>query len=65
MSAFRCPTCHGKTDVSETRSFGQPGIRRRRKCRECGRLFYTREVVSTVLDGTPSGIKGQWAHHAV
>jgi transcriptional repressor NrdR len=47
---MRCPLCqHADTDVIDTRKLGDGEIvRRRRKCRACGRRFTTYERVETV-----------------
>ncbi|GAB4429394.1 MAG: transcriptional regulator NrdR [Chloroflexi bacterium OHK40] len=48
--AMRCPFCqHQDTDVLDTRKLNDGEmIRRRRKCRTCGRRFTTYERVETV-----------------
>lgn len=47
---MRCPFClHSDTDVLDTRKLNEGEmIRRRRKCRHCGRRFTTYERVETV-----------------
>jgi transcriptional repressor NrdR len=47
---MRCPFCqHSDTDVLDTRKLNEGEmIRRRRKCRTCGRRFTTYERVETV-----------------
>lgn len=47
---MRCPFClHADTDVLDTRKLNEGEmIRRRRKCRGCGRRFTTYERVETV-----------------
>ena len=47
---MRCPFCqHSDTDVLDTRKLNEGEmIRRRRKCRSCGRRFTTYERVETV-----------------
>jgi transcriptional repressor NrdR len=47
---MRCPFCqHADTDVVDTRKLNEGEvIRRRRKCRTCGRRFTTYERVETV-----------------
>lgn len=47
---MRCPYCqHSDTDVLDTRKLNEGEmIRRRRKCRHCGRRFTTYERVETV-----------------
>ena len=49
-SPMRCPFCHyPDTDVIDTRKLGDGEIiRRRRKCRTCGRRFTTYERIETV-----------------
>lgn len=39
-----CLKCGGKTDVKETRLSDHGLLRRRRKCRQCGFKFSTREI---------------------
>lgn len=47
---MRCPFCHNHdTDVADTRRLNEgETIRRRRKCRNCGRRFTTYERVESV-----------------
>lgn len=47
---MRCPFCqHGDTDVLDTRKLNDGElVRRRRKCRACGRRFTTYERVESV-----------------
>jgi transcriptional repressor NrdR len=47
---MRCPFCqHGDTDVLDTRKLNEGElIRRRRKCRACGRRFTTYERIESV-----------------
>jgi transcriptional repressor NrdR len=47
---MRCPYCqHSETDVLDTRKLNEGDIiRRRRKCRNCGRRFTTYERVESV-----------------
>lgn len=42
MSSIHCPSCGGKTSVSETRT--RETLRRRRKCNNCGTVFHTVEI---------------------
>ena len=43
-----CPTCNGKSGVKETRS--RDGLRRRRKCHDCGTSFWSVEITATEYD---------------
>jgi transcriptional repressor NrdR len=47
---MRCPYCqHAETDVLDTRKLNEGDIiRRRRKCRNCGRRFTTYERIESV-----------------
>ena len=48
---MRCPVCHGKTDVVDTRerSYGQYRVR---KCLQCGSKFSTQEILSLNVNET-------------
>ncbi|HHO81536.1 MAG TPA: transcriptional repressor NrdR [Bacillaceae bacterium] len=48
---MRCPFCgNGDTEVLETRHFsGGAQIRRKRRCKQCGRTFLTLETVALTL----------------
>ena len=41
-----CPKCNSKTGVVDTRS-DEKGIYRRRRCKDCGNDFFTKEVLDS------------------
>lgn|SRR5262245_3442126 len=46
---FRCPECSGPTGCTDSRpskTFNQTATRRRRRCRRCGFMFTTYEMLS-------------------
>lgn len=42
---MNCPKCGGKTQIPGTRSDGEK-VYRKRKCIECGHVFYTEEQLT-------------------
>ena len=44
-----CPKCKGKTYVMDTR--GERRVLRRRKCKDCGKLWFTLEEVIDYNEG--------------
>lgn len=45
-----CPECYATTIVTDVRPTITDVLRRRRKCPECGHVFYTKEIVESELD---------------
>ena len=51
---MNCPECKGKSEVTHTRTFPDYD-RRRRVCRECGRVFITYETLRPPGERYPMG----------
>ena len=51
---MKCPNCGGKSEVTHTRTFPDYA-RRRRVCRECGRVFITYETLKPPGERYPMG----------
>jgi transcriptional regulator NrdR family protein len=41
----KCPQCHAKTHIRDTRDFGAI-VRRRHFCPVCGKRFNTKEIIN-------------------
>ena len=59
---MRCPYCHENASVMDTREYVQ-GMVRRRKCRACGRLFYSVEKVVDYEEGLRIIYEAQNEHY--
>lgn len=58
---MKCPACGGKTGVENSRRtviYGLPMVRRRRKCQQCGRAFYSCEAAERFLEVRIPGVDG-------
>ena len=55
-----CPKCNAKTKVIDSR-ICEEEVFRRRKCNECGYIFYTEEFES---DESKEGMRYIWAENA-
>lgn len=54
-----CPQCNGKVYVIDSVNAPEGDIYRKRKCRECGYLFYT---VESEMEAMPSFVK-KWSYY--
>lgn len=59
---MKCPICGEHAVVMDTRAYGA-GLIRRRKCKACGRLFYSEELPIEYTDGLDKMKEAQHDHY--
>ena len=47
---MNCPKCGGKTSVTDSREFDPEFTMRKRKCKDCGYKFETREYEADLIE---------------
>lgn len=58
QGSFPCPSCGEKTTVYDSRPSPKiGGVRRRRRCLECGNQFRTYEMTAASLEADPLDLK--------